>query len=249
MYQLYSQATQREVFFLFGTKVIDIKPRGKYFEITTETNGRSEKFESELVINSAGLYSDEIAKKINPDCPYEILPIRGEATKFYKTKRNEIGHHGLNVYPVPTPIDSRGKKIKLPFDKFEKLFQQNKVLKTVGIHLTPTFDKENGEYKIGNTVTIGPASKRARDKEDYSNNLFQPAYFLENIKLFFPNLRLEDISLHQAGIQAKLQQQFDWIIEADRKYANFIQLIGIDSPGLTSCLAIAKYVEELVKYF
>ena len=246
VYRLYTHATQRNTFFLFGSKVINVKPKGNIFEITTETDGQTETFESEIVINCAGLYADEIARMANPDCPYKTLPIRGEASKFYKTKRNNINHGGMNIYPVPTPIDSDGKKVKIQFEKFQKLFKENKVLKTVGIHLTPTFDEKDGEYQIGDTVTIGPASKRVRDKEDNANDLFQPSYYLENIKRFFPNVKLVDISLHQAGVQAKLHNHFDWVIEPDEKYANFIQLIGIDSPALTSCLAIAEYVEDLI---
>ncbi len=247
VHRLYTHATQNNTFFLPGSKVIDVKPKGKIFELTTETSGQMEAFESEIVINCAGLYSDEIARMVDPDCPHKILPIRGEATKYYKNKREEIDHRGMNVYPVPTPIDSSGKKVKIPFEEFQKLFKQNKVLKTVGVHLTPTFDEKNGEYFIGDTVTIGPASKKAGNKEDYSNDLFDPTYYFENINQFFPNIKLDDISLHQAGIQAKLSDRFDWVIEPDKKYPNFIQLIGIDSPGLTSCLAIAEYVEEIVK--
>ncbi len=247
VYRLYSLATQQGVFFLTGTKVINIKPKGKIFEVTTEAGKDKEIFESEIVINCAGLYSDEIARMINQDSPYDILPIRGETAKFYKTKRDEIHHNGINIYPVPHPIDSEGKKTSMPFNEFQKLFQQKKVLKTVGVHLTPTFDVQNNEYQIGDTVTIGPATKRVEEKENNSKNLLQPEHYLERVKPYFPNLTLEDISLHQAGVQAKLVQQFDWVIEPEKKYNNFIQLIGIDSPGLTSCLSIAEYVEELVK--
>jgi len=246
VHQLYAQATQRDVFFLFGTKVVNVKSRDKIFEITTEVNGRTEIFESEIVINAAGLYSDEIARMVNPDSPYDILSIRGESAKFYKTKRENISHNGLNIYPVPHPINSEGKKTNIPFDKFQKLFQQKKVLKTVGVHLTPTFDMSDENYFIGDTVTIGPATNRVKDKEDNFKDLFSPASYLDRVKPFFPNLKNEDISLHQAGVQAKLVQQFDWVIKPDDKFSNFIQLIGIDSPGLTSCLAIAEYVEHLL---
>lgn len=247
VYRLYTLASQQGVFFLTGTKVVNIKPKGKIFEITTEAGGHQEMFESELVINSAGLYSDEIARMVNPDSPYDILSIRGEAAKFYKTKRDNINHNGLNIYPVPHPIDSEGKKISVPFNEFQKLFRENKVLKTVGVHITPTFDLIDNEYQIGATVTMGPATKRAKDKEDNSSELLPSEHYLERVKPFFPNLTLEDISLHQAGVQAKLLQQFDWVMQPEKKYPNFIQLIGIDSPGLTACLAIAEYVEELVK--
>jgi len=249
VHRLYTHATQNDSFFLPGSEVIDVKATGNIFELTIKSNGQKEVFESEIVINCAGLYSDEIARMVNRDCPYEILPIRGEAAKFYKNKRGEINHCGMNVYPVPIPIHPAGEKVKLPFDEFQKLFKQGKLLKTVGVHLTPTFDEQSGEYFVGDTVTIGPASKKAGNKEDYSNDLFEPGFYLENIKQFFPNIKSDDISLHQAGIQAKLSGRFDWVIEPDEKYPNFINLIGVDSPGLTSCLAIAEYVEEMVNTF
>jgi L-2-hydroxyglutarate oxidase LhgO len=41
----------------------------------------------------------------------------------------------------------------------------------------------------------------------------------------------------------------DFIIknEAEKGHPNFINLIGIESPGLTSCLAIAKYVGAMIR--
>jgi L-2-hydroxyglutarate oxidase LhgO len=34
--------------------------------------------------------------------------------------------------------------------------------------------------------------------------------------------------------------------EADRGYKNFINLIGIESPGLTASMAIAKHVNDII---
>ncbi len=247
VYRLFTLATRNEALFLFNTKVVDVRTKGKICAITTESAGRSESFESEMVINCAGLYADEIAKKINPACPFEILPIRGEAAKFYKNKRASLAHHGLNIYPVPHPIGSNGKKANLPFDQFQQLFLQDKILKTVGVHLTPTFEVRDGAYFVGDTVTIGPATKKVASREDNAINLFSADYYYDRVHSFFPNLKVADITLHQAGVQAKLAQQFDWVIQPDDRYPKCIQLIGIDSPGLTSCLAIAEYVEELIK--
>ena len=127
------------------------------------------------------------------------------------------------------------------------MLQEKKVKKTVGVHLTPTFDIVDGEYVIGKTVTIGPAYTVNVGKEDYSSNLHEEKHYLKKVSHFFPNLRLEDITLHQAGIQAKLKDHCDFEIERDSKYPNFINAVGIDSPGLTASLAIAKYVNEMMK--
>lgn len=246
LYRLFALGSQNGVYFLTHTKVIDLQPKNGYFEVYTESGNRIEVFETEILINSAGLFSDGIARLIDPDCPYQIFPVRGEMAKFYKSRRQDIYHQGLNLYPVPHPLDAQGKKLMLPFDTFQKLFEAKKVLKTVGVHLTPTFDLIDGQYEIGNTVTIGPATQAVSEREDYSHDLYPPEYYFESVHSFFPNVRVEDIALHQTGIQAKLRSQFDWVIEPDEKFPQCIQLIGIDSPGLTACLAIGNYVMELM---
>ncbi len=247
VHKLYSLAGNQGAFFLTGTEVVDIKPLKNGFEICTTSGNQTETFETELLINSAGLYSDKIARMVNPDSPFDILPIRGEAAKFLKNKRKEIYHAGMNIYPTPYAIYPDGRKADISFSEFRKLFAEKKVLKTVGIHLTPTFDLIENEYQIGNIVTIGPATQRVNDREDLSENLLPPEHYFNSVKSFFPNLKLEDISLHQAGVQAKLVQQYDWVIQPDEKFPRCIQLIGIDSPGLTSCLAIADYVKEMIE--
>lgn len=247
VYRLYTLATQQNVFFLSNTEVVDVRPKTGFFEIETRAGNQTEIFETDILVNSAGLYSDEIAKKINQDCAHEINPIRGEAAKFMKTRRKNIFHSGLNIYPVPHPIYHDGTKADIPFNEFERLFREEKVLKTVGVHLTPTFDIIDGDFEIGDMVTIGPATKGVERKEDNATDLLPPELYLKRVQHFFPHLTLDDISLHQAGVQAKLKDQYDWVIEPDEKYPNCIQLIGIDSPGLTGCLAIAEYVEKLLQ--
>ena len=246
VYRLFALASQNGAYFLTQTQVVNVNPKRNYFEITTKSGNQTEVFETEILINSAGLYSDEIARMINPGCPYQIFSVRGETTKFYKNRRQNIFHSGMNLYPVPHPLDEEGKKLVIPFDQFHRLFKTKKVLKTVGVHLTPTLDLVDGSYEIGNTVTIGPATKGVSEKDDFTTDLYPPEYYLELVHPFFPNLKVEDISLHQTGIQAKLKNHFDWVIEPDDKYPKCIQLIGIDSPGLTGCLAIGKYVDESI---
>ncbi len=94
-------------------------------------------------------------------------------------------------------------------------------------------------FLVGNEVfKIEPEGKGFKVKEEN--------YYLDMVRLFFPGLKLEDISLHQAGIRARLKDYYDFIIERDPKYTNLINLVGIDSPGLTASLAIARYVSELL---
>ena len=233
-------------YFVTGSKVVGITPDNK-IGIAYELNSQLEHFEADIVINSAGLYSDEIARMINKNSPYVMEPVRGEAAKFYKTKRDELCMNGMNVYPAPYGYyNDTGKKADVTFGEFTRLLEEGKVTKSIGVHLTPTFGSLEGEYAIGNTVTIGPTSTVNIGKEDYGNNLCPEDHYLANVERFFPRLRLDDITLHQAGIRAKLKGNHDFIIEQDPKYHNFINLLGIDSPGLTSSLAIARYVKEMI---
>ena len=182
---------------------------------------------------------------LNTDSPYEMDPINGESAKFYRTKREEISIKGLNIYPVPFGYLADGQRLNVHFSQFQKLYHEGKINKSVGAHLTPTLDIKGSNYSVGDTVTIGPAYSKPDGKEDYKPTRDEK-YFLNIINPLFPYLKLEDISLHQTGIRAKLKGRNDFVIERDPKYQNCINLIGIDSPGLTSSLAISKYVKQLL---
>mgnify|MGYP006284229765 FL=1 len=68
-----------------------------------------------------------------------------------------------------------------------------------------------------------------------------------------PFLEPEDLHPDQAGIRPKLQKPGDpvrdFIIrhETDRGFHNFINLLGIESPGLTACIAIGDYVYRMIQ--
>jgi len=239
-------AEENGVIFLTGSKVVEVVPECDFSYIGIQTRTGTERFRTRILINSAGLYSDEVAKMINSESPYEMEPVKGEWAKFYCTKRQDIMMNGLNVYPAPAGYTTEGVKLNIPFKEFNKLFKENKVTRSVGVHLSPTFNLEGGRYVIGNTIIVGPAYSKPVSKEDYTHSKNEK-HFIDNVLPFFPNLKLEDLSLHQTGIRAKLKNHYDFVIESDRKYPCCINLVGIDSPGLTACLSIAKYVKEIVK--
>ncbi len=249
------------VIFLTGNKVENVRLSNEdksLFTVTVKSTSLVEEFNTRVLINCAGLYSDEISKLVNPKTNYEIQPIKGDYAKFYCLKRKDIKLNGLNVYPVPFGYYSNGERAVVSFDKFLELLEKNEVTKSLGVHLSPTFDLENfksndniqniknSDSFIHNTIIIGPAYSKPENKEDYKNSR-DVHYFYKMIKPFFPNINIDDISLHQTGIRAKLKNFHDFVIEQDVDMPNFINLVGIDSPGLTSCLAIAKYILPMVK--
>lgn len=204
-----------EDFFLCGTEVIGIKQKDGECIITTKTHGNGiTEFSTKYLINAAGLYSDQVARLINPNFPLTIFPVRGESAKFYPKQQTNVSR---NIYPTP--------------EFFQKPDGTRQL--TVGVHLTPTF---------GNEITVGPLNIPGVAKDDYATNLNSTKVFHSKIAEFFPNIQADKIHLHQTGIQAVLENQADFHIAPDSKHQNLINLVGICSPGLTASLAIAKLV-------
>ncbi len=230
-----------------ANEVVDVRTRGSGFQVISKVKNRTETIETDRLINAAGLYSDVIARMVDPESPYRIAPVRGESAKFYRTRRGGIAMNGMNVYPVPTGHYPDGLRLNAAFAEFLEMYRGGKVAKTTGVHLTPTLDFAGDEVVIGDTVTIGPAYAVGEvDREDYSQTV-DPSYYLEQVHPFFPGLELGDIGLHQAGINAKLNGTSDFVVERDSAYPNCVHLLGINSPGLTSSLAIARYVADLLE--
>ena len=99
----------------------------------------------------------------------------------------------------------------------------------------------------GTTYIVGPSSEPVSDNSDLSTDKMT----LDNIKSQ-ANLIVDSIPFNKcirafSGLRATCSRH-DFVIEQDEKYSHFINIGGIESPGLVSSPAIAKYVvEELVK--
>ena len=79
-----------------NTKVLYISQKESKALIST-TNGT---FESQLVINCGGLYSDKIARQTSDDIDLKIIPFRGEYFKLKPEKEYLVKHL---IYPIPDP--------------------------------------------------------------------------------------------------------------------------------------------------
>lgn len=105
-----------------------------------------------------------------------------------------------------------------------------------GILVTPTVD--------GNLL-LGPSALDIEDKEDVTTTADTLAEILEIAKKSVPVLTTREVITSFAGLRAHCDKD-DFIIEKSEKNAQFINVAGIESPGLSSAPAIALYVKDIV---
>ena len=147
---------------------------------------------------------------------YQIYPCRGEYFILDKVADRLLS---VPVYPAPKPG-----------------------IGGLGVHLTPTID--------GNLI-IGPSAEYIEKREDYSCTEEVMEKLFAEAKQLLPAISRKDIIGNYAGIRAKQAAPSeggfrDFVIREEEKCPGLINLIGIESPGLTASVPIAEMVRDLV---
>jgi len=106
-------------------------------------------------------------------------------------------------------------------------------------------------FDIDGSVRFGPDTVSARDL-DYSFSAGAKEKFIKAIKLYFPTIESSDLTEDYVGIRPKIQSpdesfaDFSVLSFADHGINNLVCLQGIESPGLTCSLAMAKYIYNTI---
>jgi len=92
---------------------------------------------------------------------------------------------------------------------------------------------------------IGPTAQEIQDKEDFSTSEEGLKKVLEGVQRMIPTISENDIIAYFAGLRPTAGD--DFIIRHEDKVPGFINVAGIQSPGLTAAPAIALLVCEILK--
>jgi len=109
----------------------------------------------------------------------------------------------------------------------------------LGVHLT---------LDLSGRMKLGPDTTYIERTENYKVDAVKRDKFYEAAVKFLPFIKREDIVPDMSGIRPKLQgpgEGFrDFVIREETP--GFVNLVGIESPGLTAAPAIAQYVKKIL---
>lgn len=155
--------------------------------------------------------------KLLGDKNYEIYPCRGEYFVLDKAAGNFLK---LPAYPLPNPKEGG-----------------------LGIHITPT---------IHGNVLIGPSTDYIDSNDDYSATMDIMDLLIKDGRKIFSHIKKEYFIRNFTGIRPKLAGReiggfSDFVIKESKNMKKAINLVGIESPGLTSSCPIARHVVNIIK--
>jgi L-2-hydroxyglutarate oxidase LhgO len=212
-------AKEKAAAIAYQTEVVGIEKTTDGYQVRVKDSQGEFDFTTRVLINCAGLSSDKIAGLAGIDIDragYRLHYCKGEYFSVGNGKNKLVSRL---IFPVP-PSNITG----------------------VGIHVTLDLDGR---------MRLGPGIQYV-DSLDYSVTDEHQRLFYDSVKGFLPFIDYDDLAPEMAGIRPKLQGPGedirDFVIrdEGDKGLPGLINLIGIESPGLTSATAIAKYVTGLV---
>ena len=224
MLSLQGDAENHGAAIAFNTEILSVEQIDGGFSITTRDRESGEEFTltAERFINAAGLGAQAIAATINGLAPEHIPALHLAKGNYFSA----LGKNPFSRLIYPVPVDGG-----------------------LGVHLTLDL---NGQMRFGPDVEwLHQVSPQAG--LDYSVDPQRGDSFYAAIRQYWPELPDDVLQATYSGIRPKLsgkgETAADFHISGsdDHGITGLINLFGIESPGLTSSLAIAAHVSTLIK--
>jgi len=200
------------------TTVVGLERRSAAWQVETQpAQGEPFSVACEAVVNSAGLDSERIAALAGLDVKALGYELHPCKGDYFAVAPSLGRLCNALVYPVPGQAG-------------------------LGIHVTPD---------LGGRYRLGPDAEYV-DTPHYEIDPAKAQDFAAAVQRFLPQIRAEDLSPDFAGVRPKLQgpgEAFrDFIVaeESERSAPGLVNLLGIESPGLTSAGEIANRVAQLL---
>ena len=171
---------------------------------------------AQVVVNAAGLHAPDLAARI-VGLATQHVPTPYFAKGNYFTLAGRSPFNGL-IYPVP---EAAG----------------------LGVHLT---------LDLGGQAKFGPDVQWTDRADDLVVDLARGDAFYAEVRKYWPALPESALIPGYAGIRPKIsgpgESAADFLIQGPVKHGipGLVNLFGIESPGLTSCLAIGEHVAALL---
>ena len=147
---------------------------------------------------------------------FDIFPCRGEYLVLDKNYSSLINSM---IYPVPV-----------------------KELGVLGVHITPTIE--------GN-ILLGPSAEFIDDVDDKATTKIMMDVLFREARQIIPTLPKKAVINAYSGVRCKLASKkdggwADYRVEESKTISGLINLLGIESPGLTAAPAIAEEVVKMI---
>jgi L-2-hydroxyglutarate oxidase LhgO len=216
---LLQEARRHGSLFQPRAELVALERRDHDFRLEIRTPDGVESLTSERVVNAAGLESDTVAGLAGIDVEAAGYRLHWWKGSYFAVSGARAGCVSRLVYPTPNPL-------------------------TLGIHAILGLD---GRLRFGPDADYLPDRR-----QDYSVDAAKRTAFGAAVRRLLPQIGDDDLAPDIAGIRAKLQgpgEGFrDFVVaeETARDRRGLVSLVGIDSPGLTSALAIAEEVDRLL---
>ena len=225
-----------------GEAVLDLKS----YENKVEISSKLKTWIGDAAVICAGLQSDRLALKSDPNLPLRILPFRGE---YYQFKLNAPKLVNNLIYPVPDPA--------FPFlgVHFTRMINGNIECGPNAIFSLGRETYKKTEFNLRDLAdSLAWSGFRAIIKKHWRKGLdeyyrsFSKTAFVKELQKYIPDIKSDYLEPGEAGIRAQACDQKGNLLDDFEifKHNNIIHVCNAPSPAATASLAIGKRIADSI---